>query len=110
MDLKPCPFCGGEAEEYHKMALKAFLAMQEAEKNEPLSLEQLLEMDGQPVWVDHPDGYKHYNGWTLVFVSWKVQKQVRVTYVTGGSGDVSLLLDDGAKIYRRPPEKEEHNG
>ncbi len=78
----------------------------EAQKNEPLTLEQLLEMDCQPVWVEHPDGYKHYDGWTLVFVSWKAQKQVRVTYATGGSGDVSLLLDSGAKIYRRQPVKE----
>lgn len=95
-----------EAVEALSLAISTLRAQQEAEKNEPLTLEQLLEMDGQPVWVEHPDGYKHYNGWTLVFVSWKVQKQVRVTYATGGSGDVSLLLDDGAKIYRRPPEKE----
>ena len=81
-----------------------------AVRNEPLTLDQLLEMDGQPVWLEHPDGYKHYDGWTLVFVSWKAQKQVRVTYATGGSGDVSLLLDTGAKIYRRPPEKEESHG
>ena len=76
------------------------------EKNEPLTLEQLLEMDCQPVWVEHPDGYKHYNDWTLVFVSWKAQKQVRVTYANGGTSDVALLLNAGAKIYRRPPEQE----
>ena len=90
------------------MAMSALRVQQEAEKNEPLKLEQLLEMDGQPVWVEHPSGYKHYNGWALVFVSWKVQEQVRVTYATGGSGNVSLLLDDGAKIYRHPP-KEAHD-
>ena len=45
------------------MAMSALRVQQEAEKNEPLKLEQLLEMDGQPVWVEHPSGYKHYNGW-----------------------------------------------
>ena len=99
----------GLSEAVH-MAIDALRAQQEAEKNEPLTLEQILEMDGQPVCVEHPDEYKHYNGWTLVVVSWKVLKQVRVTYATGRSSDVSLLLDDGAKIYRRPPEKEEPNG
>ena len=94
----------GLSEAVH-MAIDALRAQQEANNNE-----SILEMDGQPVWVEHPDEYKHYNGWTLVVVSWKVLKQVRVTYATGRSSDVSLLLDDGAKIYRRPPEKEEPNG
>jgi len=40
------------------MALAALRAQEEAEKNEPLTPEELLEMDGEPVWlvssVDEP--------------------------------------------------------
>lgn len=34
-----------------EMAIDALRAQQEAEKNEPLTLDELREMDGEPVWV-----------------------------------------------------------
>ena len=43
-----CSLRDGEAAEYHTM----FAAMlEEAPPNEPLTLEQLLEMDNIPIWV-----------------------------------------------------------
>ena len=50
-----------------KFALTALRSMQEA--GEPLSLEQLREMDGKPVWVKfigHPDGTPIEPLWMLV--------------------------------------------
>lgn len=40
----------GEAQEYHKMALAALRAQQEREDPQPLTLEELRKMDGEPVW------------------------------------------------------------
>lgn len=34
-----------------EMAISALRAQQEAEKNEPLTLDELREMDGEPVWM-----------------------------------------------------------
>ena len=52
-----CSLRDGEAEEYHAM----FATMlEESMPNEPLTLEQLREMDGEPVWVED---VKH---WALI--------------------------------------------
>lgn len=51
----------------HLLAITALRSMQEA--GEPLSLEQLREMDGKPVWVKfigHPDGTPIEPLWMLV--------------------------------------------
>ena len=43
-----CSIRYGEVEEYHSMFA---VMLEEAPPNEPLTLEQLREMDGEPVWV-----------------------------------------------------------
>lgn len=64
----------GQEDDYWKklrpaleMAISALRAQQEAEKNEPLTLDELREMDGEPVWVDCIDS-KGYGCWMLVDV------------------------------------------
>lgn len=86
------------------MALDALRAQQEAEKNEPLTLEDLKEMDGQPVWAEEPDGYKHYSRWVLVDCAWKGKGLI---YLHSCPGQILLesFLLNGGKIYRRPPVK-----
>ena len=37
----------------------------EREKNEPLTIEEILDMNGKPVWCQTGDGYE---GWALVIV------------------------------------------
>ena len=59
--------------------------------NEPLTLEQLREMDGEPVWLDVADGV-----WALVDTD-----DACVWLDRGGSIDVFRLT---GKAYRRPPE------
>lgn len=80
MELKPCPFCGGQAKLDELCRGYVFVACEScnassdivatdeeaAEKwnrcavppNDPLTLDELRQMDGEPVWIKgpvHPD-------------------------------------------------------
>ncbi len=90
------------------VAIAALRAQSEAEKNEPLTLEELREMDGEPVYVERPDGYKHYNGWALVDVFWKAKNVIYLVSPHGPSDTCETLLKGGGKIYRRKPEDGRH--
>ena len=94
-----CSLRNGEAEEYHAM----FVAMLEKSMpNEPLTIEQLREMNGEPVWVVLAnEKWSRLNGWYLVH-----------------HGNAYLALVDDWELdakeygvewiaYRRPPEGEE---
>lgn len=102
-----CTLRDGDAEEYHKMALEAFRAQQESEKNEPLTLEELRGMVGKPVYIKS-DGDKF--GWVLVGKSTDAENVVFIFR------DVSCCLASdwygafGPVAYRRPPIKEAPNG
>ena len=65
--------------------------------NEPLTLEQLREMDGQPVWDSS------LRCWGIV----KSEKDGDV-FLQTKSGEFGLDPLGRVKIYRRPPEGEEH--
>ena len=101
-----CSLRDGEAAEYHSM----FAAMlEEAPPNEPLTLEQLREMDGEPVWiVEHPD-WGH----------WELSADAE-DYIADRDQDLYGLKHDdpagqcglhvlGWLAYRRPPEGGEIN-
>ena len=66
--------------------------------NEALTLEQLREMDGQPVWVDDE------KIWALLQV-WDDDNIDIVFPMPRGCFHAKSVL--GKKIYRRPPEGEE---
>lgn len=68
-----------------------------ASQNEPLTIEELLKMDGQPVWLETADG-----AWGLVDADNKLVRLHR-----GGTIDIYKL--DGI-LYRRPPERQEGGG
>ena len=88
--LKPCPFCGGEAKFGANKSccgktvridctnpdcgacVTAFSSKVYAAKawnrrtqqpNEPLTVDELRKMDGDPVWID--DWYQDFHGWEL---------------------------------------------
>lgn len=65
-----------------------------ADPNEPLTLERLREMDGEPVWLDVADGV-----WALVDAN-----DDCVWLDRGGSININKLAE---KVYRRPPERQE---
>lgn len=73
--------------------------------NNPLTLEELREMDGEPVWIEwggHPQA-----GWALVRVWSKASNVVYLTYHNGNTDLLGFVLNDGGKIYRRKPEEVE---
>lgn len=99
-----CSLRDGEAAEYHSM----FAAMlEEAPPNEPLTIEELREMNGEPVWiVEHPD-WGH----------WELSADAE-DYIADRDQDLYGLKHDdpagqcglhvlGWLAYRRPPEGEE---
>ena len=66
--------------------------------NEPLTIEQLREMDGEPVWVETKAGLKFWGIVTKICVS-------------SGDGRYLLITEDTEYgqtwvAYRRPPEGE----
>ena len=91
-----CSIRDGEAKEYHAM----FASMlEESMPNEPLTIEQLREMDGEPVWVETKAGLKFWGIVTKICVS-------------SGDGRYLLITEDTEYgqtwvAYRHPPEGEE---
>ena len=79
---KECPLCYSDKQRQH------------TPPNEPLTLEQLREMGGDPVWVE---GIKR---WAIV----KLNCKGVFLHTTSGEFEVDPLGRD--KIYRRPPEGE----
>ncbi|NBK77315.1 restriction alleviation protein, Lar family [bacterium D16-76] len=134
MELKPCPFCGGEAEEYSttgsllshmtywtircktcgghgeitthpKSATEAWNRRYEP-PNEPLTLEELREMVNEPIWIvfDGSDHPKGASHWYLF------HGYLSGTYVVTGFIDTWKLKRSAYGktwlAFRRRPEEE----
>lgn len=107
-------FCGGYSARAHQAATsdtkqdayekaKQRWNRRPAEPNEPLTLEQLREMDGEPVWIQG-DSAK-VSGWTLFKSS--TEKQIARC---PDEWNISYYLKDYGKTwlaYRRKTESEE---
>lgn len=99
-----CSLRDGEAAEYHSM----FAAMlEESMPNEPLTIEQLLEMDGEPVYLIVDDGYEPLEMWALI----DVPEKDHIVLINNIGGMSSYYSDDDLErdhitVYRRPPEGE----
>ena len=77
--------------------------------NEPLTLEELREMDGEPVYLIVDDQYEPLKMWALIEVV-ETANCVILTSNLGGRNeyyDNDEMKDDGVTAYRRPPEGEE---
>ena len=101
-----CSLREGEAEEYHKMCLSALRAQQELESslkvlesNEPLTVDELREMDGEPVYI-HSDTFSGDCGWRVV-------KKASVLDIQFTYGDCFLFTFYGKSwiAYRRKPKE-----
>ena len=78
---------------------------QDAQPNEPLTLEELKEMAHQPVWME----CQYFIGWAILHIAWPeiyVAAADGNTYFIWTNGEYNERL--GAKLYRRPP-KEDRN-
>lgn len=63
--------------------------------NDPLTLEELREMDGEPVWVCSPNG--HHGGWMIDYRGWCLNRFASTErYGTYGKQWIA---------YRRKPEE-----
>ena len=101
MDRKEAIFRIKDRMEHHGIGKYPHLKLKEAldmaiaaldTPNEPLTLEQLREMDGAPVWLDVADGV-----WALVDADDDCAWLDR-----GGSIDIYKLI---GKVYCHPPER-----
>lgn len=73
--------------------------------NPPLTMEELREMDGEPVWVD----FKGEHGeWELVSVRPPLEGVVFLTHKNGMHTPAAIVLECGGNIYRRKPEEGSH--
>ena len=92
---KECPLCYSDKQRHH------------TPPNEPLTLEQLREMDGEPVYIvfsPDVDGEK-LQFWALVAVDeWD---DVYLANKDEWAFNYEEFLEDVEAIYRRPPEGEE---
>jgi hypothetical protein len=89
-----------EAVEALSLAISTLRAQQDAEKNEPLTLGELRQMDGEPVWVEPylavPDG------WYLVdLTDMALRRRHSVIWIDKPNAASKFTA------YRRPPVKEE---
>lgn len=74
--------------------------------NEPLTLDELREMDGEPVWIANPDALE-YGRWGIVDGVYQAEDD----QVLMLRGDYSCHYYGKTWLaYRRPPEGEEHHG
>lgn len=87
---------------YTADAIAEKLCREAKEENPALTLEQLREMDGEPVWVSWA-GHSS-EGWALVRVWSKANSTIYLTYHNGATDLLEYILSNGAKIYRRKPE------
>ena len=93
-DVFYCSKCGG----FFKQAT----VMECNDLNEPLTLDELRKMDGEPVWVVYGEDE---GMWALVEVC---EESIFLTNNLGGRteyADDAELEDDGLTVYRQKPEE-----
>lgn len=72
-----------------------------AEESDPLTLEDLKGMDGEPVWREQPG---HDGRWVFVDCFWKINGVIYLHNIHGSSELAEFALEKGVKLYRRRPE------
>lgn len=69
-------------------------------RNDPLTMEELREMDGEPAYLSFGPGCGE---WVLVI--WHEQKPM-LRHKNGAPALISFALDMGGKLYRYPPKED----
>ncbi len=94
----------GYQEKAVKFAITALRAQIEAEQNKPLTLEELREMDGEPVWIVFtPDEDEESHAmWALVSANYE-DKEIFLLNSIGGCSAYEEVWTDIKAIYRYKP-------
>ena len=128
--LEPCPFCDGTEVVYElyghgagerwrcwctnclasidpgwaqdRHTVRDMWNRRPTQPNAPLTLEELREMDGEPVFLDFGDGGE----WAIVRIR---QGTPYLTHKNAICNHVSSALECGGKVYRRKPEGGDSN-
>ena len=94
---------------YYEALDMAIAALRQQEtvtnRNEPLTLDELRQMDGEPVWVVYDEDA---GMWALVEV---LEESIFLTNNLGGRSEYAAdveLEDDGITVYRQKPEEDKH--
>lgn len=90
------------AREMYRLAVEALREQEAREKNEPLTLDELREMDGEPVYIVCKNELKI---WALVEVC---EESIFLTNNLGGRTEYAAdveLKNDGIVAYRRTMRK-----
>lgn len=82
-----------------RQAIAVIKANMRGQSNYPLTLEQLREMDGEPVYLNLGDSGE----WALVRMQ---HGQVFITHKNTICAPANILFGCGGKAYRRKPEEE----
>ena len=77
--------------------------------NEPLTLEQLRQMDGEPVYIVFSPDISGEKPQFWVLVSVDEWNDIYLANKEGWAFNYEEFLEDVEAIYRRPPEGEEDN-
>lgn len=94
-----------------EVAVSSLRAQKDTPPNDTLTLEQLREMDGEPVWICWDE--RANACWALVTVVSKKYDLISLTHLDANSNFarhnlksdfLEDLLNESAKIYRRKPE------
>ncbi len=95
----------------YSMCEEALRAQAEAERNEPLTLDELRRMDGEPVWIVFtPDTSGECLAmWVLVSVD-NENDEIYLQNSIGGSSAYDEVWADIQAIYRRKPKDRETEG
>lgn len=86
------------------MAIAALRAQAKAEKNEPLTVEELREMDGEPIYL-FSEKYELDNGWSVCrggYTDRDGTKWIKTDY--GDYAEKSIECGD-VRAYRRKPKE-----
>lgn len=88
-----------------RLSISALQEQIKAEQNEPLTVDELRKMDGEPVWVVFmPDADGHcLSLWTLVSVDNRNDEILLVNDI-GGSSNYEAISGDIKGVYRHKPE------
>lgn len=97
--------------EYEAVELAIYALRRAQPANEPLTLDELRRMDGEPVWIVDA-GASENSGWYLVNLKYepffdKPDVTWNVLMSNDGQYFTMIQVDEGLTAYRRKPERSE---